>query len=649
MVENEVGLNLSSVDYESVGLRVGLEIHQQLDTEHKLFCNCPTELAGEDVPASVITRYLRVAKSEIGEIDPAALYEMRKGRRIIYLAPSNHSCMVELDEEPPHDLNREAVKIALAIALALHSKPVDEIYVMRKIVIDGSNTTGFQRTAIIATDGFIEDDEGRVGIQTICVEEDAARKVGEGPGYVKYNLDRLGIPLIEIATSPDIKSPEQAMRVAFKIGLLMRLTGKVKRGLGTVRQDLNVSIKGGVKTEIKGVSKLELIPKVIRNEVMRQLTLLKIRDELRRRGVKREWLNYVITEVTDILRNCRSRLIRKSLSRGLKVFASPLKGFKGLLKVEVQEGRRFGTELADYARAWGGVGGLIHSDELPGYGIDEEVKRRIYERLGIDPERDAFVLVIGDDERARRALRAVIDRAREAINGIPRETRGANPDGTTRYLRPQPGAARMYPETDVPPLRISKELLSEAEKLKPRQPDELLKEIIEEHGVSEELAKQLIKDPALFTYLDLVKDLRGLIHPQLIASTLLITIKGLKSEGIDVSGLSIDSIRETLKAVGKGLIAKEAVHDVLAEHLSSGKPVNEILAKYRVLSEDELTRIVDKVLRENIDEVRRRGGKAFGLIMGRVMSVVRGRVDGRTVAKIVRERLENLKELQSPS
>ena len=629
------------LDFTKIGLKVGLEIHQHLDTEHKLFCNCPTRLAGPDTPVEEIERYLKVTKSEVGEVDPAALYEIRRGRKIIYQVPKGHACLVELDEEPPHELNREALKITIAIAKALHSSILDEIYVMRKIVVDGSNTTGFQRTAIVAVGGYIEDEDGRVGIQTICVEEDAARKVDEGAGYVKYNLDRLGIPLIEISTAPDIRTPEQAMRVALKIGLLMRLTGKVKRGIGTIRQDLNISIAGGEKIEIKGVSKLELIPKVIKYEVQRQLKLMEIKEELNRRGVKAEDIKNDIVDVTDILKKCKSKLVQRELRRGSRAYAVGFKKLKGILGIEVQPNRRFGTELSDYAKAWGGVSGIIHSDELPRYGITEDVVNEVYRYLGLNPGEDAFVIVLSDKERAERALAAVVDRVRHALVGIPKETRGANPDGTTRYLRPQPGAARMYPETDVPPLRVDEKLLEEANKLKPKTPEELLNDLCTKHGLSKELAKQLIKDPSLPLYLDLTKELGNLIKPQLIATTLLIYVKGLKSEGLDVDMLTIDDIKKVLKAVGSGKIAKEAIPEVLAAYLRGKvRSVEDSIKMFTRVSSEELEELIRKVIEENRSIVHEKGMKAFGLVMGKVMSVVRGRVDGKLVADVVKRILQ---------
>lgn len=633
-----------SIDYSSVGLRVGIEIHQQLATREKLFCSCPAELASDETPKREVKRFLRVAKSEVGEVDPAARYEIMKGRTIIYEVPEGHACLVELDEEPPHELNREAVLITLAIARALNSTPVDEIEVMRKIVVDGSNTTGFQRTAIVATGGYLRDDEGLIRIQTVCLEEDAARKVDEGKGYVKYNLDRLGIPLIEIATGPDIKSPEQAMRVAFKIGLLLRLSGKVKRGIGTIRQDLNISIEGGVKTEVKGVGKLELIPKVVEYEVSRQLKLLEIRDELIKRGVCESDLPYLVVDVTSVFSNSKSKLVSSSLSKGLKIYATPLKGFGGLLKRELMPGRRFGTELSDYAKAWGGVGGIIHSDELPSYGLSEEEKDAVFTLLSLDRARDAYVLVISDADSAERALRAVVDRARHALIGVPRETRAANPDGTTRYMRPQPGAMRMYPETDIRPIPVTQELLREAERLKPPTPEELLEKLVRDHKLTKALAEQLIRDPLIHTYLNLIEELGERVQPHIIATTLMIHLKSLKSEGLDVSIIDEQVLKIVLGKVGENLLSKDAIPEVLREYsLRKGEvSLEEIIKKYTGIEVSELKKLVDEVIENLKETLITRKEKAFNIVMGEVMKKVRGKIDGKVVAETVKNRLKEI-------
>ncbi|MBS7613731.1 Glu-tRNA(Gln) amidotransferase subunit GatE [Candidatus Bathyarchaeota archaeon] len=258
-----------------VGLKVkvGLELHQQLATTYKLFCGCQISLSSAE-PEYKFIRRLRPTQSELGEVDPAALFEFKKGRYIVYEVDDSSSCLVEMDEEPPHPINGEAVEVALTVALLLNASPVDEVHVMRKIVIDGSNTAGFQRTALIATGGYIDVENKRIPIQSICVEEDAARLIKQEGEAIYYRLDRLGIPLIEIATAPIIESPREALTVASSIGRILRTTGRVRRGLGSIRQDVNISTEGGGLIEVKGVQRLDLIEKVVEYEIMRQKNLL---------------------------------------------------------------------------------------------------------------------------------------------------------------------------------------------------------------------------------------------------------------------------------------------------------------------------------------------------------------------------------------
>ncbi|WP_297512480.1 Glu-tRNA(Gln) amidotransferase subunit GatE, partial [Thermococcus sp.] len=449
-------------DYKELGLKVGLEIHRQLDTK-KLFSPVPSELT-EKVDFT-FERRLRPTMSELGEIDPAALEEFKKGRKYIYEGNYELSDLVYMDEEPPRGPDREALEVTLQIAYLLNAKPVDEVHFMRKIVIDGSNVSGFQRTAIIALDGRVDTPWGSVGIPTICLEEDACRIVERKEKEVIYRLDRLGIPLVEISTTPDIHHPEQAKVVAKYIGDALRATRKVKRGLGTIRQDLNVSIRGGARVEIKGVQELDMIPLIIEREVERQLNLLKIRDELRERGVKSEDIKEEFYDVTDVFENTESKIIARTIKKGGKVLAVKLPKFRGLIGREIQPGRRLGTEMADRAKKY--VKGIFHIDELPNYGITEKEVNAIIEKLGLG-ELDAFVLVAADEETAKKALREVIKRAREAIEGVPEETRRALPDGNTQYMRPLPGKARMYPETDIPSIFIPPE---EKERIKANLPE----------------------------------------------------------------------------------------------------------------------------------------------------------------------------------
>jgi len=629
------------LDYHKLGLKVGLEFHQMLDTKGKLFCSCPTRIFKEEAPLKLL-RYLRPAQSELGEVDPAAQFEYERRRTFIYEYSPKWACLVELDEEPPHDLNREALRIALIIALMLGSKPVDEVQVMRKIVIDGSNTTGFQRTALIAMGGSIKVDEKEIPIQTICLEEDAARIMSVKDEIVNYRLDRLGIPLIEIATAPVINSPKEAELVALKIGQLLRITGMVKRGLGTIRQDLNISIREGAKVEIKGVQKLELISKVVEYEVLRQYNLLKIRDELRRRGIKREDLKEDILDITEYLRDTKCKVIQRSLKKGGRVLAVKLKGFRGLLGFEIQPKRRFGTELADYARAWTGIGGIFHSDELPAYGITEEEVSRISEVLNLE-EKDAFILITGPLDKCKRALEVILERVRTALEGVPEETRGPNPDGTTHYTRPRPGAARMYPETDIRPVKITEDMLEEIRSKLPEPPEKKYERFVREYGLGDELARKMLRS----YYLDLFERIIGecRVPPKLVAGVLEDVIKGLRREGVPVDELEDRTIIEVFKALEEGKMSKEAIPDIL-RYLAENKDrsVEDALKELgvRKLSLEELDNIIDKILQEKVDLIKQRRERAFSPLMGLIMKEVRGKVDGRIVSERLRTRLSKL-------
>jgi len=261
-------------------LKIGLEIHQQLNTK-KLFCNCPSIL--RDEPHDItLKRRLKPVVGELGEIDKAALHELKKGKHFIYQAYSDSTCLVEQDSEPPHQITKDALKTALEISLLLNTKIVDEVQIMRKTVIDGSNTSGFQRTALIAYNGYIKTSKGKVGIESVSLEEDAARKIKETKDTVVYRLDRLGIPLVEIATSPDIKDSEHAKEVAEYLGMLLRSTNKVKKGIGTIRQDINLSISNNPRVELKGFQDLRIIPKVIEKEIKRQLKNFPKKPEVRK-------------------------------------------------------------------------------------------------------------------------------------------------------------------------------------------------------------------------------------------------------------------------------------------------------------------------------------------------------------------------------
>lgn len=623
---------------EEVGLKVGLEIHCQLDTGRKLFCNCPTKLSSGP-PSFKFIRRLRPTQSELGQIDPAALFEFKKGKTVIYEADPETSCLVEMDEEPPHELNPEAVEAALKAALLLNAKPVEEIHVMRKVVIDGSNTTGFQRTAAIALNGWIEVDGKKVPIEHVSLEEDAARKTGESGLTVTYRIDRLGIPLIEVATAPVLSSPSEAQKAALAIGRILKATKKVKRGLGTIRQDLNVSITNGALVEIKGVQKLELIGKVVEYETKRQLSLLKVREELEKRGLSAAEIQNKFFDATSIFKGTKSKVIKGAVAKGGAVLAVKLPKFAGLLKRELVPGVRLGTEMAYRAMFAGKVKGIFHTDELPGYGISNGEVERLREALGLG-EGDAAVLVADVKENAEDALAAVVERAKEALIGVPEETRAANPDGTTHYMRPRPGAARMYPETDLPPLQVTEELLSKAERELPELPEETVERLIKSYGINRKLAQQLMDSGWLPLFEELAKEVK--VPPSFIATALTETLKSLEREGVPVEKIAEEQIRKTFKLVDEGVTAKESMEEIfrwLAKN--EGADPEEAVAKLglKMLSEGEIKALVSQLIKENLRLVEADEKAAFKRIMGLCMGRVRGKAEPRKVMALIKEEL----------
>ncbi len=619
---------MTEYDYDELGLVAGLEIHQQLDTATKLFCQCPTELREPEESTRRFTRYLHPTRSELGEIDDAALEESKVDREFEYLAYDS-TCLVEEDDEPPHELDREALETTLEVAQLMEMNPVDQAHVMRKLVVDGSNTSGFQRSTLIATGGEIETSEGAVGIEDLLLEEESAQRVAETDEGVRYSLDRLGIPLVEIGTSPDISSPEQALEAAERIGMLLRSTGKVKRGLGTIRQDVNVSIAEGARVEIKGVQSLDDIDDIVRNEVARQAELVEIADEL----IEHEAAVGDSQDVTEVFENTDSGVIGGALSSGGSVMAVLLEGFDGLVGREIAPDRRLGTELSDHAKRHG-AGGIFHTDELPAYGVTDEEVAELREAVGADPE-DAVAIVADDTATAESAIEAVAERARTALEGVPEETRGANDDGTTRYLRPLPGAARMYPETDVPPVEPDPSEVPEPE---------LLTEKVERYQTEYDLGSGLAEQVAYGRRMPLFEDVvaEG-IDPTLAATTLESTLTELRRDDVPVENLTDEHLEEVLEMVEDGDLPNEGVGDLLAALAEEPDRTAEEAAEAEGLGgadESEVREAIVEVVERNEDQVEEEGMQAFSGLMGECMGALRGKADGDLVSRLLREEIQ---------
>lgn len=613
-----------TLDYPSLGFKAGIEIHNRLATKHKLFCACPAKPLPPGVPPSgLLRRKLRTVPGELGEVDPAALYEFLRNKTFVYQGyPS--TCEVEADEEPPHPLNPEALELGLTVARMLGCRIPEEIHVMRKTVIDGSNTSGFQRTALVGTDGTLQTSQGPVRITNVCVEEESAGIVGQKDGEMIYRLDRLGIPLIEIGTAADVKSPQHGREIAEKLGMLVRSTGKSQRGIGSIRQDVNVSIAQGARIEIKGVQELDLIDKAIEGEVRRQLGLLRLKDELLRTHATVSDM----ADATQAFKGTKNKVIAAQLAAGGKVFALRLLGWAGLLEFELCPGITFGGELADVAKAYG-VKGLIHSDEdLATYKLEAEFGG-LFSALATKPE-DAVLIIAGKAE-AETAIRAVRERCTAATKEIPKETRVANQDGTTRYMRPLPGAARMYPETDVPPIPLTKEIIAEI-----RLPETW---DVKRARYSKILPAELVDTVLRSEWLDLFETFAKSYDAMLVATTLTSTLKDLRRRGHTVEVLTEQHISDVFRAVKQGVITKEAIPVVL-ERLTHepGLMVAEAIAKIglKKMSEDALREIIKGVFNKYPELVKER---RISALMGEVMKVVRGSIGGSIILKILEEEL----------
>lgn len=614
-------------------MKAGLEVHQQLATG-KLFCACPADLT-ETVHGSVLRR-LRATGGENHHVDRAAAFQAARELTFRY-EPGPSSCLVELDEEPPHPLSPAALDVALTVALLLHARPLDEIVVMRKIVVDGSNTAGFQRTALVAVDGELEVGGRRYSIPTICLEEDAARKVGESDREVRYRLDRLGIPLVEIATGPEITSGGEAREVAGELGALLRATRRVRRGIGSIREDLNVSTPGGTRVEIKGVQELRLLDRYAGNEEARQRTLLAVRDRLRERAAGPP--TAPLRDVTEALPPEGSGALFEIVRRGGRVLALALPGFAGLLRSPDGGPERLGRELADHARA-AGVRGLFHSDEVPAGGFDAAAADRLRTALGLGPS-DAFVLVAAADPAvADRALALVRERAGTALEGIPAETRDPTPDGRTRYSRPLPGRDRMYPETDVPPIPITAERLARLRAALPELPEATRVRLARDHGLAPAVVRQLQQDDKVEVFEELV----GGGHPAngvvRILTQDLPAAELAAGEG-PFPPLPASRLAEVLSAVAAGTIAKEGMPRVLVELLRGARGVPIAIERAGLASGSavDLDALARTVVDRNAELVRTRGDAAFSALMGDMMREVRGRRDGKQVAEALRQAL----------
>jgi glutamyl-tRNA(Gln) amidotransferase subunit E len=673
----------STLDPASLNLKVGFEIHQQLDTRSKLFCNCSCEEAKKY--DSSFVRRLRPTQSELGVYDPAALFEFSKMHIVEYHAAVGSSCLVEADEEPPHDVSPEALETALIFSLALHSKVMDEIHVMRKIVIDGSNTSGFQRTMLVASGGYLDIAGRRVGVQSICLEEDAAKLIEDEMGARKFGLDRLGVPLVEIALEPVTGNPSEIMQVALTLGRLLRASKRVTRGLGSIRQDINISVQNGAVVEVKGVQQLDQLVKVIEYEMQRQYGLIVIAQKLKEKNVNIKEIGDRIEDVSDILDNkTPSRIVKKILEGGGRIIAIKVQGFEGIIGFEPYNDIRLGRELGKLVKFYD-IDGVFHSDELPNYGITEEEVVAVKQRLQMN-DNDAFVILGGPNDRVKFASDAIIRRLKGAVDGVPAETRSATPDGKTVFLRPRPGIARMYPETDILPIALTRSMLEPLVDKVPTQWDVIVDSLVKKYNLNKKLASQIFDSEYHNLFEEIASETK--IEPTFIASKLTEDLTSLQRQGLDVAVLTSKDIKDVFKELDKGSTQKEAVVLLFEERIkANSRPncgnckigkmrmelarvtdqsrvykcdncgkrdivpvVNEQVSISEVIqavgvssiSDEELSKGLDRIISNNISIIKEKGANALSTLMGRAMAEFRGKANGQKVNAMLKDKITKM-------
>lgn len=633
---------MSEFFIENIGLKVGLEIHQQLSTNKKLFCSCvPLE---SDEYTTKFQRKLRAVKSELGEYDPAALFESSKSKTIRYYANPESSCLVEYDEEPPHNLDNNAKNLALVISSALESNIFSEIYPMRKTVIDGSNTTGFQRTMLVSQGGHIDVDGEKIGIQSICLEEDAAKLLGDKGDVREYSLDRLGVPLIEIALEPVEGDSKKIKKIALSLGRLLRSTKKVTRGIGSIRQDVNVSVRdGGGVVEVKGVQQLDQLEKVVEFEAKRQHGLVKIAEKLQNSNFGEISKNDDVFDITNDFKNCESKIIQKSLRDNSIIKAIRVRNFAGMFGYSPYEGIRLGKEIGQIVKFYG-IGGVFHSDELPNYGIEKNDVSIVKKILEIN-ETDAFLIIAAPLVKIDFAIDSIIKRISQAKKGVPAETRLATQTGETIFLRPRPGASRMYPETDIPPIIITKKELENTKKNVPKSWDESLNELQKKYELNLQLTEQVFDS----AYLEIFEKIceKTSIVPTFIASILCSTITNLERNGLNSQLLRNEEIIKTFEFLTKEKIAKESI-EIIFENIMSGKSktIEDAIKNTAIetVSKEEFEKIIENIIINNKEIIQNQKEHAVSPLMGIAMKELRGKVSGEMVNSLLLEKIKKFLE-----
>lgn len=632
---------MTDSDYRVVGFKSGLEIHQQLFTNKKLFCRCPAGIYSEKYDAEIL-RHMRPTLSELGVYDGTALMEFKTKKEIIYRINRNTVCTYEMDDTPPFLINEDSLDIALGIGMLYNCKLVDELHIARKQYLDGSIPTGFQRTAIYAVDGWIPYKNKKVKIVQMSIEEDSCREVADYSHNRIYLTDRLGMPLIETVTGPDMRTPQEVAEVGWICAKLVRSTHKVRRGIGAARQDVNVSVEGGTRVEIKGVPKITMIPLLTHNEAMRQWNLLRLKEELKKRGITPETFRARDYDITSLIKKPHYVPLKNAVESKLKISCVVLKGFNELLRWQTQPDTYFSKEISDRVRVIAcltTIPNLIHSDsktDTLSSSDWQKVKKHVE---GTD--NDTLVIVWANDEDIQTAVNEIIIRAKEATIGIPSETRQALSDGTNGFERILPGADRMYPDTDLPPKQIEADRIN---KIKSWLPEQFWKR--QSWYKELNIPPDTIDELSISKYAELFKKAvnEWKINPVTAAVVLIQYPKRLKKSYLNTQSIDENIMSTILKAYADGKLTADFILNALKMSAELGmfveeiipQPINDADLEREILLAEEQMQKMKFIKKEN----------AVSIMMGILMKKLRGRVSARKVSQKVRLLQKDLKNVK---
>ena len=621
--------NAKQKDYDRIGFMSGLEVHQQLKTKHKLFCHCPAGVfkKNDDFNAEII-RHMRPTLSELGEYDGTALMEFKTRKEIIYRINNENTCTYEIDDTPPFPIDREALEYALEISLLSKLNIVGEVHITRKQYLDGSIPAGFQRTAILGVEGEIPLKNKKVRLIQLSIEEDSCREISDIGHTRVYKTDRLGMPLIETVTYPEMVNPEEVKEAADYIRFLNRSTGKVRTGIGAGREDVNVSCKGGTRVEIKGVSHNKWIPELTHVEVFRQWALLAIRDKLNKSvknqenwKINYEYLDFDMFEITY-------EPIKDAKDKHQKLIAVNLPGFAGILSHFTQPTKMFADEITDRLKVIACLEkpNMIHSEDFKP--IITDIDKELIAPMLKAGENDAQIIIWGPEEDMQTALEVIEERCKMAFEGVPEETRKSFANGSTIFERVLPGADRMYPDTDSPPIPLEGKYIDKLAKGLPVEVFDRFKQL-QNWNIPSDTYNYILKNNLVPLIEKIVTDLK--IDAKFVGIFLGHKLKHIEGKFNKIKGFEYDKVYDLFSFIKKeklNLNISKYMMILLYQHPQMEFVSLLSIIKYKKRNKEELIAPIS-FLKEKYKEIGKKKDKKSETdwVMGEIRKQALGNID----------------------